>query len=121
MNDRIILDLGWTFKLLNYILIHVILSFFLKVLLNAGVNDLGGVLMNESISTAAGSAHGQMAEPSVLRSVCVCVETLLNMLLKWVDFQMSTYTGYFRGIHTQIRSSSNWWQTDTTHTDTHVV
>jgi len=27
--------------------------------LNAGVNDLGGVLMNESISRAAGAAHGQ--------------------------------------------------------------
>jgi len=28
-------------------------------LLNAGVNDLGGVLMNESISRAAGAEHGQ--------------------------------------------------------------
>jgi FO synthase len=28
-------------------------------LLNAGVNDMGGVLMNESISRAAGAAHGQ--------------------------------------------------------------
>jgi FO synthase len=28
-------------------------------LLAAGVNDLGGVLMNESISRAAGAAHGQ--------------------------------------------------------------
>jgi len=27
--------------------------------LNAGVNDLGGVLMNESISRAAGASHGQ--------------------------------------------------------------
>ncbi len=27
--------------------------------LGAGVNDLGGVLMNESISRAAGAAHGQ--------------------------------------------------------------
>ena len=27
--------------------------------LNAGVNDLGGVLMNESISRAAGATHGQ--------------------------------------------------------------
>jgi FO synthase len=27
--------------------------------LAAGVNDLGGVLMNESISRAAGAAHGQ--------------------------------------------------------------
>ena len=29
------------------------------VALRAGVNDLGGVLMNESISRAAGAAHGQ--------------------------------------------------------------
>ena len=28
-------------------------------MLNAGVNDLGGVLMNESISRAAGASHGQ--------------------------------------------------------------
>jgi FO synthase len=28
-------------------------------LLDAGVNDMGGVLMNESISRAAGAAHGQ--------------------------------------------------------------
>jgi FO synthase len=27
--------------------------------LGAGVNDLGGVLMNESISRAAGASHGQ--------------------------------------------------------------
>lgn len=31
----------------------------LRVLLEAGVNDLGGTLMNESISRAAGAAHGQ--------------------------------------------------------------
>jgi FO synthase len=28
-------------------------------LLRAGANDLGGVLMNESISRAAGASHGQ--------------------------------------------------------------
>lgn len=31
--------------------------------LNAGVNDLGGTLMNESITRAAGSGHGQEWEP----------------------------------------------------------
>ena len=30
--------------------------------LNAGVNDMGGTLMNESISRAAGSIHGQEFE-----------------------------------------------------------
>src|SRR6478735_1754812 len=32
-------------------------------LLRAGVNDLGGTLMNENISRAAGAAHGQGMEP----------------------------------------------------------
>jgi FO synthase subunit 2 len=36
-------------------------------LLSAGVNDLGGTLMNESISTAAGAQHGQLATPASLR------------------------------------------------------
>jgi len=36
-------------------------------LLGCGANDLGGTLMNESISTAAGAAHGQLATPSTLR------------------------------------------------------
>ncbi len=40
-----------------------------QVLLGAGVNDLGGVLMNESISTAAGAPHGQLATPAALRAV----------------------------------------------------
>jgi len=31
--------------------------------LNAGVNDLGGILMNESISRAAGASHGQEFAP----------------------------------------------------------
>jgi FO synthase subunit 2 len=36
-------------------------------LLSCGANDLGGTLMNESISTAAGAAHGQLMTPSTLR------------------------------------------------------
>jgi FO synthase subunit 2 len=38
-------------------------------LLHAGVNDLGGTLMNESISTAAGARHGQLTTPATLRAV----------------------------------------------------
>jgi FO synthase len=34
-----------------------------KACLNAGVNDLGGTLMNESITRAAGSMHGQETCP----------------------------------------------------------
>lgn len=37
-----------------------------QVLLQSGVNDLGGTLINESISTAAGSGHGQRTSPAVL-------------------------------------------------------
>jgi 7,8-didemethyl-8-hydroxy-5-deazariboflavin synthase CofH subunit len=36
-------------------------------LLSAGANDLGGTLMNESISTAAGAGHGQFQPPAELR------------------------------------------------------
>ena len=36
--------------------------------LNAGVNDMGGTLMNESISKAAGSIHGQEFTPDRMES-----------------------------------------------------
>jgi len=36
-------------------------------LLSCGANDFGGTLINESISTAAGSAHGQLQTPLALR------------------------------------------------------
>ena len=34
-----------------------------KACLNAGANDLGGTLMNESITRAAGASHGQETSP----------------------------------------------------------
>jgi FO synthase len=34
-----------------------------KACLNAGVNDMGGTLMNETITRAAGASHGQEMEP----------------------------------------------------------
>jgi FO synthase len=37
--------------------------------LNAGANDLGGTLMNESISRAAGAAHGQEMPPERMEDV----------------------------------------------------
>jgi FO synthase len=37
--------------------------------LNSGCNDLGGTLMNESISRAAGAAHGQEASPEKLHEL----------------------------------------------------
>lgn len=38
-----------------------------QMCLNAGANDLGGTLINESISTAAGATHGQLVPPRELR------------------------------------------------------
>jgi len=38
-------------------------------LLAWGANDLGGTLMNESISTSAGAEHGQFVSPARLRAV----------------------------------------------------
>ena len=38
-----------------------------QMLLAAGCNDVGGTLVNESISTAAGAPHGQLTPPSELR------------------------------------------------------
>ena len=40
-----------------------------QLLLAAGVNDLGGTLINESISTSAGAQHGQLMRPSEFRDM----------------------------------------------------
>ena len=40
-------------------------------MLSAGANDLGGVLINESITRAAGAAHGQMWHPEALSQAIV--------------------------------------------------
>ncbi len=40
-----------------------------QLLLTAGVNDLGGTLINESISTSAGAAHGQLMRPAEFRGM----------------------------------------------------
>jgi len=42
---------------------------FSQFLLGAGVNDFGGTLINESISTAAGAQHGQLLKPRQIRSL----------------------------------------------------
>jgi len=38
-----------------------------QILLDAGANDLGGTLINESISTSAGAGYGQLVPPAELR------------------------------------------------------
>ena len=40
-----------------------------RQLLRAGVNDLGGTLMDENISRAAGASHGQMMDAEGFRSI----------------------------------------------------
>jgi FO synthase subunit 2 len=40
-----------------------------QLLLSAGVNDFGGTLINESISTAAGAQHGQLMKPKEIRQL----------------------------------------------------
>ena len=40
-----------------------------KACLNAGVNDFGGTLMNESITRAAGTVHGQEMRPEGMESL----------------------------------------------------
>lgn len=43
------------------------------MLLDAGVNDLGGVLMNESITRAAGGVNGQMLDAAALEALAASV------------------------------------------------
>ncbi len=40
-----------------------------QLLLDAGANDFGGTLINESISTAAGAQHGQLVRPAQFRAL----------------------------------------------------
>jgi FO synthase subunit 2 len=40
-----------------------------QILLEAGVNDLGGTLINESISTSAGASFGQLLKPREIRKL----------------------------------------------------
>ncbi len=40
-----------------------------QIILSAGANDLGGCLINESISTTAGSQYGQLFRPKEMRKI----------------------------------------------------
>jgi FO synthase len=44
-----------------------------RACLQAGANDLGGTLMNESISRAAGAAHGQELAPEVMDRIITSI------------------------------------------------
>ena len=54
-------------------------------LLDAGVNDLGGTLMNESISRSAGTEHGQELGPEAM-------ETLIASLGRFPQQRTTLYT-----------------------------
>lgn len=62
-----------------------------QLLLDAGANDLGGTLMNESISTAAGAQYGQFMKPQYLNSLILemgrtaAQRTTLYQLVKVFD------------------------------------
>ena len=45
-----------------------------QLLLQNGVNDMGGTLINESISTAAGSQHGQFLKPKDLEQLVIDID-----------------------------------------------
>ncbi len=45
-----------------------------KVCLQAGANDIGGTLMNESITRAAGARHGQEMKPEILESTILACQ-----------------------------------------------
>ncbi|WP_068094376.1 5-amino-6-(D-ribitylamino)uracil--L-tyrosine 4-hydroxyphenyl transferase CofH [Novosphingobium rosa] len=63
-----------------------------KACLNGGANDLGGTLMNESISRAAGAAHGQEMPPAAMEA--------LILALGRVPRQRSTaYGGVSESMH----------------------
>jgi FO synthase len=40
-----------------------------RLALQAGANDLGGTLMNENISRAAGATHGQEMTPAAMENL----------------------------------------------------
>lgn len=44
-----------------------------RACLNAGVNDLGGTLMNETITRAAGASHGQETSPQEMEEIILSI------------------------------------------------
>ncbi|CAN5155118.1 bifunctional FO biosynthesis protein CofGH [soil metagenome] len=65
-----------------------------KACLNSGANDLGGTLMNESISRAAGTQHGQEMPP-------VEMEALIRSMGRTPQQRSTLYGGVANEIHTR--------------------
>jgi CofH subfamily radical SAM domain protein len=51
------------------LIVHALARLLLNGCLNAGANDFGGTLMEESISKAAGAMHGEYVSPGQLQSL----------------------------------------------------
>ncbi len=65
--------------------------------LNAGVNDLGGTLMNESITRAAGSAHGQETSPEAMIAMIESAErTPRQRSTTYGDISLERHRASFR-------------------------
>jgi FO synthase len=73
-----------------------------KLCLQAGANDLGGTLMNESITRAAGARHGQEMKPQVLESVitsCRRQPFLRTTLYQAADINPAQHASEYLSIH----------------------
>jgi FO synthase len=70
-----------------------------RQILQAGVNDLGGTLMDENISRAAGASHGQMMDAERFAAI---VEPLGRTLS-----QRTTLYGRVEGPRTDILASAH--------------
>lgn len=63
-----------------------------KACLEGGANDLGGTLMNESISRAAGTQHGQEMPPAAM-------EALIRSIDRTPRQRSTAYGGVSEDIH----------------------
>lgn len=72
--------------------------------LNAGANDFGGTLMNESISTSAGAQHGQFQQPADLRRSIRSAGR--------VPFQRSTTYKTLRVFQQELDEPEPAWESD---------
>ena len=63
-----------------------------KTCLQSGANDLGGTLMNESISRAAGTQHGQEMPPAAMEALILSIDRIPRQ-------RSTAYTGIADDIH----------------------
>lgn len=70
-----------------------------KACLAAGANDLGGTLMNESISRAAGTQHGQEMPPEAM-------ERLISSIGRTPLQRTTTYAAVSDSIHARGRAAA---------------